>query len=191
MPKAFSLILALLLLAPSLQAEVWVSASMPTGFRFASEGASLYDFDQTASGSSSGYSLLVNLPLPFVPVLGLSRFEIEAQPTNKSIDDPNHFEVDSYDFAFDFSTKAAKFLLGYGVGQARFLCSQADCTGLEFAEREINQYFLQLGVPLGAASDFHLDLRSLSGRVQIDNGTETEDLKLEGMLYSFGFRLGF
>ncbi|MDT8445956.1 MAG: hypothetical protein RRB13_03535 [bacterium] len=183
----------LLLLLGSLpaQAEIWASASLPTTFKFSSTGNDLYNFDQAASGKTSGYTFLTSLPIPLLPVVGISHFQIEAQPTDPYISDPNYFEVDSYDVALDFSTKSATFLIGYGVGKAGFSCQQTDCAGLDFSQLELHQYFTQIGVPFGTASDFHFDLRRLIGRVHSSNGVDSSTLNLQGLLLAFGFRVGF
>ena len=185
-----SLILWLSLAGPAV-AGIWVSASTPTSFAFSSSGNGIYDFYQGGSTNASGYGLLFNLPVPLLPVVGLSEFKIDILPTSPYITGTNQVKFNTYDVALDFSGKMASFVLGYGTGQALFTCSQSDCAGLTFRPREVTQYFTQLGIPFGPNSDFHLEARRLIGRVQVDSGVQAADLDLQGMLLGFGFKIGF
>lgn len=190
MAKIFGLgLLGLLLLAAPLKAEVWVSASSPTAFVYSATPANLYKFDQSSSVPAQGWAFLAKIPL--LPALGMSQFTLNVPPLNSASQEYNRFTTTSYDLGLDFSGKSATFLVGYGVGKTDFTCAQSDCAGLNFKPLELHQYFAQIGVPFGASSDFHFDLRRLIGRVQMDNGSLTETLHLQGVLAAFGLRLGF
>ncbi|OGH00239.1 MAG: hypothetical protein A2600_07120 [Candidatus Lambdaproteobacteria bacterium RIFOXYD1_FULL_56_27] len=182
-------LLGFLLLAAPLKAEVWISASSPTAFVYSATPSSLYQFDQSSSVPAQGWAFLAKIPL--LPAVGMSQFTLNVPPLQSVSTEYNRFTTTSYDVGLDFSGKSATFLLGYGVGKTEFTCTQTDCAGLSFKPLELHQYFVQLGVPFGSGSDFHFDLRRLIGRVQIDNGTLTETLHLQGVLAAFGLRLGF
>ncbi|OGG96957.1 MAG: hypothetical protein A2527_02555 [Candidatus Lambdaproteobacteria bacterium RIFOXYD2_FULL_50_16] len=189
--RTLLLLFAVLLMAAPVKAETWVSASLPTSFSFSSYGNPLYDFDQVSSTSTAGYSLLASLPVPLLPIVGLSEFVVQLVPSSPAITGTNQMRLNTYDVAFDFSGKNVGFLLGYGAGKATFECAQSDCSNLTFYQREVIQYFGQLGVPFGTNADFHLEARRVIGRVQVDSGVQALDLDLQGMLFAFGFRIGF
>ena len=187
---AFLLILVVVTALPA-QAGIWVSGTLPTSFAFSSDGNDLYDFDQISSTGVSGYSVLASIPFPLLPVVGMSEFTIDLVPNDVDIEGTNSVKFNTYDVAFDFSGGLADVLVGYGVGLATFECGQSDCESFTFEQREVFQYFGQIGVPFGVGSNFHIDMRRIIGRVQVDSGADALDLNLQGVLFAFGFRFGF
>lgn len=188
--RFFYLLLLLFCLRPlGAQAEIWASFSAPSSFGYSVASSNSYQFDKSAAVKASGWTFLTKLPL--LPPLGMSQILIDAPPLDTSIETANQFKLTSYDVGWDLSPKAFKFLLGYGVGKMDFNCTQTDCTTYQFKPLELHQYFTQIGVPFGTASDFHFDMRRVIGRVQVTQTTQTDIMHLQGLLASFGFRLGF
>jgi len=190
MLKIIYSLLLVICFGPSLaQAEIWASFSAPSSFQYSGAGSKSYQFDKSAAVKASGWTFLTKVPL--LPPVGMSQIQLDAPTLDSSIESPNQFTLNSYDVGIDLSPKAFKFLLGYGVGKLDFNCLQTDCAAYQFKALELHQYFTQIGVPLGTASDFHFDLRRIIGRLQIEQSGTTDIMHLQGLLASFGFRIGF
>ncbi len=179
-------------IAQNTLAKGWISLSLPTIYRFSQKDDSFFSSGSTLSGKPSGFILQGSI---FETLFaGYEQYKITLQS-----DDSDEVDavidvvvnVEFFDVGLNFEQKNTHILIGYGYGSLKTECDLAACSTIDFEEGIARQYFAQLGVEIVDGLNLHLNAHRITGQQDISNGTTSDHLVLDGMMYAFGLRLGW
>lgn len=181
------LLFLLVVLSSEANAEFWVSAGLPSVYRF-SETASTTLSNDGLRGAPSGF--LFHAYIQGFPSLGYEAYQISLEDTVS--DEPaGTVQVIFYDVGIYFSQRYLNGMVGLGYGSVEVSCDLTVCDTLEFKEGIARQAFLRLGVPIVAKLDFHLSVHRIIGKSEITSSVGKTDLVVDGFLYAYGFKVGW